>query len=346
MTRFRLKFIHAYIDRHGHPRHYFRRKGSRKIALPGLPGSSEFREAYEAALNSIEMPLKLKRAPGPISPRGGIDTLVSDYLASTAFLNLKPASKRAYRGILDRFRADHGHRGVNDLEADTVEKLVAAKASTPSGANNFRGVLHVLMNYAIKRGIRKDNPVTVDRLKIRGEGYHPWSDDEIVQFEGRHAIGTRARLAFALHLYTGQRRSDVIRMTWRSIDQGRIKLTQMKTGAKLEIPIHPKLQAALDAAPREHIAILVTQYGRSFTPDGYGGWFKRMTAKAGLPSECASHGLRKAAARRLAEAGATAHEIAAITGHASLSEVERYTKDANQAKLAGSGMGKLSGGEK
>lgn len=344
MTRFRLKFVHAYIDRHGHPRHYFRRKGSPKIALPGTPGSTEFREAYEAALAGVEKPQKhaLSLKGGP----GSIDALVTDYLASTAFINLRPASQRAYRGMLDRFRAEDGHRLAKDLPAEKVEKLVAERASTPSGANNFRGVLHVLMKYAIKRGIRKDNPVTVDRLKIRGEGYHPWSDEEIAQFEAFYPIGSRARLAFSLHLYTGQRRSDVIRMTWRSIDNVSIKLTQVKTGKSLRIPIHPHLQAALDVAPREHIAILVTQYGRPFTPDGYGGWFSRIVARAGLPRECASHGLRKAAARRLAEAGCTAHEIASITGHASLSEVERYTRDADQERLSGSGMDKLIRSEK
>jgi len=47
---------------------------------------------------------------------------------------------------------------------------------------------------------------------------------------------------------------------------------------------------------------------------------------------CSAHGLRKAAARRLAEAGCTEHEIAAITGHASLREVQRYTKAADQKR--------------
>ena len=55
---------------------------------------------------------------------------------------------------------------------------------------------------------------------------------------------------------------------------------------------------------------------------------------------CSAHGLRKAAARRLAEAGCTAHEIAAITGHASLEEIEHYTKAVDQQKLAASAMEK------
>jgi len=55
---------------------------------------------------------------------------------------------------------------------------------------------------------------------------------------------------------------------------------------------------------------------------------------------CSAHGLRKAAARRLAEAGCTAHEIAAITGHASLGELVRYTKAVDQRRLAEAAMTK------
>jgi integrase len=367
MTRFKLKYIHAYIDRHGHARHYFRRRGSPKVSLPGLPGSSEFMAAYQAALDGIQKPQK--RAVRPIAPRGSIEALVTDYLASAGFLGLKRPSQRAYRGILDPFRAEHGHRLVKDLSRDIVKKLFASKAATPSGANNFLAVLRVLMEFAVDEGYRDDNPVAgIKRIRIRSGGYHPWTDEEIERFEQHWPIGTKARLAFALHLYTGQRRSDVIRMTWRDIvtreevmpadtnartnsdtsprrqlalSGGAIQIKQAKTGKRLRIPIHPNLAAALDAAPREHIAILTTQYGRPFTTDGYGGWFAKMVRRAGLPKECASHGLRKAAARRLAEAGCTAHEIAAITGHASLSEVERYTRDASQDRLGETAIGKL-----
>lgn len=368
MTRFKLPYIHAYVDRHGHPRHYFRRKGSPKAVLPGLPASTEFMEAYQAALDGIEKPQN--RARRPASPVGSMDALVAEFMASAAFLGLRPSSQRAYRGILERFRAEHGHRLVKDMDRDIVRRLMAAKAATPAGANTFRAVLRVLMSFSVDAGYRDDNPVDgTKRMKIRSSGYHPWTDEEIAQFEAHHPIGSRARLAFSLHLYTGQRRSDVIKMTWRDIETreevmpiarhstrppdtsprrqvslsggATIRITQVKTGKRLRIPIHPELQAVLDGAPREHIAILTTRYGRPFTAMGYGGWFQTIRAAAGLPFECASHGLRKAAARRLAEAGCTAHEIAAITGHASLGEIERYTRDVDQEKSGEAAIGKL-----
>ena len=80
------------------------------------------------------------------------------------------------------------------------------------------------------------------------------------------------------------------------------------------------------------------QRGKPFTGVG-SNWFRRQCDMANL-HHCSAHGLRKAAARRLAEAGCTPHEIAAITGHASLREVERYTRAVDQRRLAEVAIGK------
>ncbi len=222
--------------------------------------------------------------------------------------------------------------------------MIAAKAGTPAAANNFLRMLRMLMAFAVSHGIRRDDPTEgVEWIRQESEGFHTWTEEEITQFEERWPIGTRARLSFALHLYTGQRRSDVVRMTWRDIANGFLKVKQQKTGVKLEIPIHPNLQAILDAAPREHISILTTANGAPFAVAGYGNWFREVTRKAGLPERCAAHGLRKAAARRLAEAGCSSPEIGAVTGHRTLKEIERYIAAASQAKLAGAAISKLKG---
>ena len=101
------------------------------------------------------------------------------------------------------------------------------------------------------------------------------------------------------------------------------------------------MREILDQAPRQHITILNTEFGRPFTVSGYGNWFRDAIEAAGLPLECKPHGLRKAAGRRLAEAGCTSREIMAILGHTTLAEAERYTRDADQAHLAESGVVKL-----
>jgi len=134
-------------------------------------------------------------------------------------------------------------------------------------------------------------------------------------------------------------------MTWADVSETSIRVVQQKTNTKLTIPLHRDLLVLLAVADRNHVTILNTQYGRPFTVDGFGQWMRDAISAAGLPLDCRPHGLRKAAGRRLAEAGCTAHEIAAITGHASLREVERYTKAADQARMARNAMAKTAARE-
>jgi integrase len=85
---------------------------------------------------------------------------------------------------------------------------------------------------------------------------------------------------------------------------------------------------------------LATAYGKARSPEGLGNKMREWCDQAGL-SNCTAHGLRKACARRLAEAGATAHEIMAVTGHKTLAEVQRYTESAMREGLADVAHAKL-----
>ena len=217
---------------------------------------------------------------------------------------------------------------------------MAARADKPGAANALRIALRVIMKHAIEIGLRADDPTReVRAIRIRSAGHHSWTDNEIAQFERHHPIGSRARLALALLLYTGQRRGDVIRMGAQHIRNGALHVKQEKTGAELIIPVHPTLATIIAAAPRNHLTFVTTRHGRPFQGSAFSRWFREECDKAGLP-HCSAHGLRKAAARRLAEAGCTAHEIGAITGHASLTELVRYTKAVDQRRLAEAAMTK------
>lgn len=86
------------------------------------------------------------------------------------------------------------------------------------------------------------------------------------------------------------------------------------------------------------MTFLVNASGSAYTAAGFGNLFRGWCDQAGLPKACSAHGLRKAACRRLAEAGCTVHEIAAISGHLSLTELQRYTKAVDQRHLARAAM--------
>jgi len=215
------------------------------------------------------------------------------------------------------------------------------RSDQPESANGLLKILRVLMKHAVDTGLRQDNPARdVLSIRVKSDGFHSWTEDEIAQFEATHPIGSRARLAFALLLYTGQRRSDVVKMGRQHIRDGMLHVKQAKTGAEFWMPVLPQLQQIIDASPVNQSTFILTELGKPFHSNSFSNWFRLECNKAGLP-HCSSHGLRKACARRLADAGCTQHEIAAITGHASLKEVVRYTKGADQRRLAIAAMQKM-----
>jgi integrase len=348
MMRRPPKFVQGFIDRNGHTRFYFRRVGFKRAALPGLPWSPQFMEAYQAAMTG-QPPKVMTTIIAPRAKQGSFAALATSYFATTTYLALKPTTKAIYNAAIGRLCASKdkngtpiGTLGAATLRREHVQALMATRAEKPDRANLLRRVIRALMQHAIEIGLRDDDPTRdVKAIKRKGDGYHSWSDAEIAQFEACNKIGTRSRLALALLLYTGQRRSDVVTMGRQHIDKnGAIHVKQFKTGVALTIPIHPSLMAIIEATPSEHLTFLTTIFDKPFTATGFGNWFRKLCNDAGLP-HCSAHGLRKAAARLLAEAGCTAHEIAAITGHASLREVQRYTKAADQTRLAAAAMDKM-----
>jgi integrase len=171
-------------------------------------------------------------------------------------------------------------------------------------------------------------------------GYHTWTLDEVRQFEERHPLGTKARLAFALLLFTGQRRSDITRLGWQHVRDGKITLTQFKGRSqkptRLVLPILPVLQQIIDASPCGEMTYLANDLGRPFTDAGFGNWFHDRCVEAGVPGR--AHGLRKAGATIAANNGATAHQLMSIFGWRTLKMAEHYTRAADQQRLAESAM--------
>jgi integrase len=109
----------------------------------------------------------------------------------------------------------------------------------------------------------------------------------------------------------------------------------------LDIPLHPRLRTIIDAADDSHLTFMITKTGKPYSPNDFSDQFRQWCAMAGLPAECHFHGLRYSAAKTLAEAGCTPHQIAAITGHKTLAMVQKYSKAAQQRRLASEAMAKL-----
>jgi integrase len=333
-----MKFVKAYVDRHGRARHYLRKPGCKPAALPGLVGSEEFLEAYSKALSAaprVEIAERRTRA-------GSISAMIVGYLGSAAFANLAPVSQQQYRRILEAMRRDYGDLSVATLQRKHVIKMLDAKKDTPSMARDFLRCLRLLTAYAIDIGIRQDDPTAGVRVKMpKSDGFHSWTEQEIAAFQAAYAVGTKPRLALELLLGTALRCADIVKLGRGHVRNGTIQVTAQKTRKPLDIPIIAALAAAINAAaPSEHVTFLLNQRGGSFTAKHFGEWFTKQCEHIGLKG-VSPHGLRKAACRRLAEAGCTAPEIASVSGHASLKEVQRYIDAADRAKLARNAMARI-----
>src|SRR6478736_6069790 len=332
-----LLHIERWRDRHGKMRVYFRRdrrKGSPRIELTGVYGSDEFLAAYAAALHGGEIADSRPKIERP--GNGTLAALIASYKQDAAFRDLRDTTKAGYLSRLDTIQREHGARSVAGLNQERIETMLAAYDDRPASKLDTLKKLRILIKHAIrKKWIGADPSSGIRRAK--GGEVRAWTDDEIRQYENHWPIGTKQRTA------TGQRRSDVHRMTWRDISPktGRIKVIQQKTGVKIEVPLHRDLLVVLEKARHNHVSILVTEWGKPFTVDGFSGFMRDAIRAAGLPLDCQPHGLRKAAGRRLAEAGCTTKQIMAVLGHKSLAEAERYTKEADQIRLATDAMSQL-----
>jgi integrase len=332
-----LPYVLSFTDRHGKRRHYFRRKGRALVALPGAPGSPEFLRAYELASGG-----KIRAGEKRAKP-GSVAALVAAYLASANFRDLKPITQASYRLYVEPFREKYGGMPIARMSGDDVSKIIG-QPDTPAAGNNVLGAIRRLVRFGMAMSppmLTVDPTLNVKRRKTpKTGGFIAWTDDDIAAFRGVHGVDTRAGLALALLLYTAQRRADVVRMGWQHISRGRIAVRQSKTDERLRIPLHRELSRVLEVTPRENMTFLVTDYGKPFTPAGFGNWFGERCREAGLGLN--AHGLRKAAARRLVEAGCSVHEVMAITGHRTLSEVQRYTREVEQERMADSAVARLS----
>jgi len=323
------KYASAFTDVRGKERVRLRRTGWRTKYVDAAVGTPEFTEAYK----TWERDGKVVIGEAKVAP-GSFDALIVRFYRSSDFANIKESTRYVYRGELDRFRAKYGTRQAASMTAMHISNLLEKMHETPSAANNLLKRLRQLFDYAIRIGMRADNPAkAVKPLKVRSGGYLTWQEEQIEQFEARHPIGTTARLAFDLALYTAQRRSDVRVMGPQHVERGRIRVKQLKTGKTLMIPIHRNLAESIAATSTGHLAFLISQRNAPFTFKSFGMWFMRRCREAGLEGY-SMHGLRKACSRRMAEMGLSNQLIKSITGHSSDAEVARYTRDAEQEKMA------------
>ncbi len=272
---------------------------------------------------------------------GTVEAIANIYRASPAFKDLAERTRLDYDSRLKMLCSLWGDQPVAAIARRHVIRLQDEYADKPATADRNVTVLRVLLAFAVKREYRDDNPAEgVEKLRkpSQVEGHRPWPDWAVEKFLKVHD-GTVMGLGAMIGLYTGQRQADCLAMRWSDIvvgDDGieRISVKQAKTGTALEIRLHATLRAALDATEKRSPIILTAATGRPYKGSNFRHHFAKAIKDAGLGDQGLSfHGLRYAAASKLAELGLSVKHIASVTGHQSLAMVQKYTKGAEQRQL-------------
>lgn len=338
-----------YVQMHKDPRDdkkwriYYRRAGKPKIALRGPIYSDDFWTDYRKAEAGEEVQTG---AGASKTIPGTINSLIVKYYASADFDDLAAATQRNYKSVLEPFRTQYGDNPLAGLRREHINAILNKRAlSSTAQAKNLSKRLSTLFKFGLDFGLIKENPmIGVKRVKHQEMHYEMWTDDDIARFRAHWKEGTPQRVALEILIYTGLRRSDAVLLGPGNVKDGLITITAQKTGAELNIPVHPKLRPFLsirnDGKLVNLTTFISTVHGKPRSEKAFTNWIKEAATEAGLPPSRSPHGLRRAACRALAEAGCTVWEIMSITGHQSSKEVEGYVADVDKKKLAKSAMAK------
>lgn len=331
MPKKRPKYTQFEKTRHDRFVWYFRRPGEPRIRLPDAYDTPEFWEAYNAALAGTSKP---KSAALPQHRRGTLAWLIRQYKQSSAFADLADNTRKTRDAILRKVEKTGGGLTAANITEKHIRAGIEARAGKPGGQRNFLQTMRALFQWAMPDHVERD-PTAGFRVKMpKTHGHKIWTVEMIERFHARHPLGTKARLAMDLALYTGLRRSDVCRIGPQHISNGVLTIRTQKSGEMVEIvlPVLEPLRESIAAATIGNLAFIVTEYGRPFSVAGFGAWFADRCIEAGVDGR--AHGLRKAAATFAAENGATPHDLNAIFGWSGIQQAELYTRAANRRKAA------------
>jgi integrase len=308
---------------------YVRRGQGKRVRMNEPYGSEAFWREYRLAVEGAPV-----EAKGPET--GSVSWIIARYVASAEWSDLSAATRKQRHAVYRAVEEIAGTKPLRTIDRQTILAGRDRRRDKPHAANTFLKAMRALFGWAVDRDHVKINPTEGVKL-LTGEnddiGFHSWTEDELARFEARWPLGTRQRLAFDVLLYTGLRRGDAAKLGRQHVRNGEISIRTEKTGAVVTLPIHPALAESIAATPTGDLAFIISEHGRAFTKESFGNWFRTVCRAAGVPGS--AHGLRKAGARRYAEAGATEAQLNALYGWTPGSrESAVYTRTADNARLA------------
>jgi integrase len=339
MPRPRPPYLPRVITRHGKAVWYVRLGvGQRKrIRLRSAFGTEDFRLEYEAALSGVP-----RSTPGaPAS--GTLDWLIERYREVNAWTTLSLATRRQRENIFKHVLESAGDKALASITTAAIVAGAERRSATPAQARNFLDAMRGLFKWAAKaKLIRTDPCLGVENpLRKTGDGFIPWTEDDVAAYELRWPIGTRQRVWLDVLLYTGLRRGDAVRFGRQHVKDGvgTIKTEKSSFTIAVTLPILPVLAQTLVASPCGDLTFIAGENGKPLTKESFGNLFREACRAAGVPGS--AHGVRKIAATRAANNGATVAQLEAIFGWVGGTMASLYTRSADRRRLSLEAIGKL-----
>jgi integrase len=335
-------YVSTFVDGIGKQRYRFRR-GKVSVYLPP-PASKDYKKAYAKAKGEAGV---IERAV-----ERSVNDLVAHFYRTVSFRRVSEEWQKTMRQTIEPFREEYGNdmvehfrpKDIDKILQDRFEQTVNDKGKRVGGsasAERLREMLMRLFRLAKKLEWRTDNPAELSEpIRHKGKGFYTWTETDIATYRKRWPLGTKARLAMELMLWTGARRGNAHAM--KPPEDGRIRAVSVKTKKPIDVPVAPALQAAIDAMPEGAVGetLIITEFGKPFSRAGFGNKMREWCDKANLP-ECTSHGLRKALATRAANAKVSQQSLKALGQWSNDKEVADYTNAANRIQLAEDALGEV-----
>lgn len=337
MPRPRPPHLHFEHTRHGKPVWYVRIDKGPRIRIRAEFGTAEFDIEYQAAV-----------AGKPVSRKGGpaigtLAWLLERYRETGDWTRLSAATRRQRDNIFAHVLEASGHHPFSRITEQTIVAGRDRRSSTPAQARNFLDAMRGLFKWAAKAKHVRVNPAAAveNPPRARGDGFIPWTEEHVAAYEARWPIGTRQRVWLDILLYTGLRRGDAVRLGRQHVREGIATLKTEKSQNRITVtlPILPVLAATLEAGPCGDLTYIAGEGGKPLTKESFGNLFRAAAREAGVPGS--AHGVRKIAATRAANAGATVAQLEAIFGWCGGQMASLYTRSADRRRLALEAMSKL-----
>jgi integrase len=332
--------LQRHVTRHGRVVWYVRIGRGPRTRIKAEYGTDDFWQEYRDALSG-KPPRHGKRAAA-----GTVQWLYDRYRETGAWSELSSATRRQRENIFKHVMAAIGHERADRVTRTSVQAAVDRRSkATPAQARNFLDAMKGLYRWGHKAGhVAIDPTVGVETVaKAAGDGFAPWTEADVEAYERRWPHGTRERVWLHVLLYTGLRRGDAVRIGRQHVRDGVATIRTEKSGETITVtlPILKALQRTLDKGPIGDLAWICGSKGRPFTKESFGNAFADAARAAGVRKS--AHGVRKIAATRAAQNGATEAELEALFGWTTGSRQSAvYTRTADRARLARQAIEKLN----